>query len=90
MVLHFSNSHVDDDEFAEDYHDIFQILPRAVLHFSNSHVDIGAQEYFVPQPSLSYRFYGPMPAASFGRKESLICRSLAGRTAIKRFLVYHL
>ena len=32
--------------------------------------DVGAQEYFAAQPSPFYRFYGPMPAASFGRKES--------------------
>ena len=35
---------------------------------------VGAQKYFAPQPSLFYRFYGPMSAASSGRKESLICR----------------
>lgn len=39
-------------------------------HVSAHPSDVGAQEYFAPQPSLFYRFYGPMPAASSGRKES--------------------
>lgn len=35
---------------------------------------VGAKEYFAPQQYFFYRFYGPMSAASSGRRGSEICR----------------